>query len=364
MLRVRRAPGTKRRVDVPASPPPATEHSVLALQRTIGNQAVNRLLQRDFVRDLGPTNVADWTSKRHASVSVVTLYDEIAALAKAKDKLRDVKANGGKVNATRRAKEGEKDVKPGLNLVGQLQNDQAGGETGFVDADGVYTEGRLPVTLDGPLPTVAVMVGAKAFDRGKDHAFAVLRHELEHARHFEMMIDKLAEWRRDAVKGGAANLTATESRSRFDQWVKTSKTMDKVQKALLAGERSQTHASTELLAYVEGFVSVFHLGPQTPSISLMLTGDFPAAIHQLWKAGEKGQGANEEVRKLALARIRDYETKVLTAKERAAFRDWLKFLIRLGTEKPPQGKTDEDMAAKVAHSKLSAKAVLDFLKSL
>src|SRR5688572_32604268 len=46
-----------------------------------------------------------------------------------------------------------------------------------------YTEGRLPVTLDGPLPTVAVMVGAKAFDRGKEYAFAVLRHELEHARH-------------------------------------------------------------------------------------------------------------------------------------------------------------------------------------
>jgi hypothetical protein len=363
MLRVRKAARSADRIGLGVTPSRPPEHRVLALQRAIGNRAVHRLLQRDVVRDLGPTNAADWTSKRTESVTVLSLYDEIAKLAKAKDKLRDVKANGGTVNATRRAKEGEKDVKPGLNLVGQLENDQAGGETGFVDADGAYRGPRLPVTLDGGLPTVAVMVGAKAFDRGKDYAFSVLRHELEHAAHFELMIDKLAEWRREASKSGT-KLSPEQARSGFDRWVTKSKSMDRLHQALLLGEQGKNTAGTELLAYVEGFVSVFHLGPQVPSISLMLTGDFPAAIHQLWKAGEKGQGAPDVVRKAALARIRDYEQTVLTAPERKAFRAWLTFLIGLGTQEPPPGHTDEARATRLAHAKLSPKPVLDFLKQL
>jgi hypothetical protein len=363
MLRVRKAAraATRKRIDAKPSPPPP-EHRVLALQRTIGNRAVNRLLQRDFVRDLGPTTPADWTTKRAANVSVVTLYEEIAKLAKA-NTLRDVKANGGKINTVRKPREGEKAVKPGLNVVGEFDDPQAGGETGFVDTDGVFRGPHLPVRLDGGLPTVALMLGPKAFDRGKDHAFAVLRHEMEHARHFEMMIDKLGEWRALAAKRGE-KLTAGQSRSRFNQWVVTSKTLDKVQRALLVGEQDQKHASTELLAYVEGFVSVFHLGSQTPDIKLMLTGDFPAAIHQLWKAGEKGSGASDAVRKVALARLKDYEQNVLTASEKKAFRAWVAFMIELGTQKPPQGQTDEARAARMAHAKLKEKPVLDWLKSL
>jgi len=341
-------------------PPRPPEHEVLTLQRSIGNRAVHRLLQRDFVRDLGPTTPADWTAKRGADVSVVTLYEEIAKLAKS-ETLRDVRASGGKINALRKPKEGEKGVKPGLNLVGQFDDPQAGGETGFVDAHGVFRGPHLPVRLDGDLPTVAVMVAAKTFDRGKEHAFTVLRHELEHARHFEMMIDKLGEWRA-ANKGD--KLTADQSRARFDQWVAKSKTLDKMQRALLLGEQAQNQASTELLAYVEGFVSVFHLGPQTPDIKLMLTGDFPAAMHQLWKAGEKGNGASDAVRKFALARLKDYEQNVLTATQKKAFRAWLSFLIDLGTQKPPQEPTDEARARRLAHARLSETAVLNFLRQL
>jgi hypothetical protein len=364
MLRVRKAARAAGRITFGVTTPRPQEHRVLALQRAIGNRAVVRLLLRDFVRDLGPTTAADWTPKRAESVSVLTLYEEIAKLAKAKEKLRDVKASGGTINAARTANEGEKDVKPGLNFVAKLKDDQAGGETGFVDADGVYHGPHLPVTFDGPLPRVSVTLTGKAFDRGKEHAFAVLRHEMEHAAHFELMIDKLAEWRKDAAKGGVSKLSAAASRERFDRWVKASKSMDQVVKALLAGEQTQNHASTELLAYTEGFMSVFHLGPQAPSISLMLTGDFPAAIHQLWKAGEKGQGASDAVRKAALARIRDYEKNVLTAGEQKAFRAWLKFLIDLGTKEPPQGQTDEAKAARMAHAKLKSQAVLDWLKQL
>ena len=364
MLRVRRAARAADGRTVDVTPARPEEHPVLALQRTIGNRAVTRVLLRDFVRDLGPANAADWTPKRAGDVSVLTLFAEIAKLAKASDKLRDVKANGGSINAARTANEGEKDVKPGLNFAAKLENDQAGGETGFVDADGVYRGPHLPVTLDGPLPKVSVTLTGKAFDRGKDNAYAVLRHELEHAAHFELMIDKLAEWRKAAVKGGASKLSASASRERFDAWVKKSKSVDKLAKALLEGESAQNHANTELLAYAEGFMSVFHLGPQTPSISLMLTGDFPAAIHQIWKAGEKGQGASDTVRKAAIARLRDYEKNFLNAAEKKAFRAWLKFLIDLGTQTPPEGQTDEAKAARMAHAKLKPQAVLDWLRSL
>ena len=362
MLRVRRAArvAAGKRLEEKPPPPAPPEHKVLTLQRAIGNRAVNRLLQRDFVRDLGPATPSDWTAKRAASVSVVALYEEIAKLAKA-DTLRDVKATGGKINTVRKPKEGEKTVTPGLNLAGAFDDAQAGGETGFVDADGVYHGPHLPVSRDGGLPTVAVLLGPKAFDRGKDHAFAVLRHEMEHARHFEMMIDKLGEWRAIAAKKGEK---AGQARARFDRWVVTSKTLDKVHRSLLVGEQDQNQANTELLAYVEGFVSVFHLGPQTPDIKLMLTGDFPAAIHQLWKAGEKGNGASDAVRKLALARLKDYEQNVLTAAEKKAFRAWVTFMIDLGTQKPPTEQTDEAKARRLAHARLSEKPVLDWLKSL
>jgi hypothetical protein len=364
MLRVRKAArvAARTRFEEKAPAPTPREHRVLVLQRAIGNRAVNRLLQRDFDRDLGPTTRADWTTKRAESVSVVTLYEEIAKLAKA-DTLRDVRATGAKINTVRKPKEGEKTVKPELNLAGAFDDPQAGGETGFVDADGAYHGPRLPVTLDGGLPTVAVLLGPKAFDRGKDHAYAVLRHELEHPRHFEMMIDKLGEWRAIAAKK-RETLTAGQARVRFDRWVVTTKTLEKVKRSLLVGEQDQNQASTELLAYVEGFVSVFHLGPQTPDLKLMLTGDFPAAIHQLWKAGEKGNGASDAVGKLALARLKDYERNFLTAAEKKAFRSWVTFMIDLGTQKPPTDQTDEAKARRLAHARLSEKPVLDWLKSL
>jgi hypothetical protein len=119
MLRVRKAArvAARTRFEEKAPAPTPREHRVLVLQRAIGNRAVNRLLQRDFDRDLGPTTRADWTTKRAESVSVVTLYEEIAKLAKA-DTLRDVRATGAKINTVRKPKEGEKTVKPGPASIG------------------------------------------------------------------------------------------------------------------------------------------------------------------------------------------------------------------------------------------------------
>jgi hypothetical protein len=358
MLRVRRTRGSRDAIDVDvgASHP---SHRILALQRTIGNRAVHRLLQREVIRELG--SEAGWDPKAPPAEGVIPLYEQVAELAQAKDVLRDVKATKGAINTALRAKDGEKEIKPGLNFVAKLEGDDPAGEAGFVGADGVYAGPRLPVTASGDLPKVAVMLSGPAFARGKANAFGVLRHEIEHAKHMERIIDRLAEWRKELKD---AKLDPEAARLRFDKWTKARTKGDEVEQALLAGERDKVTSSTELLAYVEGFVSVFHLGPQTPSFGLIVGGRYPPAIHQLWKAAKHSAGAAAAVRRAGLERIRAYVTKALTGQEQEALRQWLDFLLRAGAQKPATTDPAEVNAAKLVHVDMSNSTVRAFLEEV
>lgn len=359
MLRIRRPTAAERRPA--AAQPRSPEHPLLALQRAIGNRAVQRLLQRQVVRNLG--SEAGWDPKAPPAAGVLPLYEQVAELAKAKDVLRDVKATNGAITTALRAKEGEKEIKPGLNFVAKLEGDEPAGEAGFVGADGVYMGPRLPVTASGGLPKVAVMLSGPAFERGKANAFGVLKHELEHAKHMERIIDRLSEWRA-GLKEGAAGVGPDEARTRFDSWTRAKTKGDEVELALLAGEREKTTSSTELLAYVEGFVSIFHLGPQTPALSQLVGGRYPPAIHQLWKAAKHSGAAAAAVKRAGLARIRDYVEKGLTEQERGALRDWVHFLLRLGSEPPMKGDSGEALAARVARADMSNATVRAFLEEV
>jgi hypothetical protein len=339
----------------------------LALQSVIGNRAMRALLHRqglrtEVIKSLGPDGSSgEWSPTRKGPVP--PLYAEIATLAKA-NRLRDVPGTTEKdVNLARRAlKDKSKDVKPGLNLVEQLGGD-AVGETGFVDAGGVYRGPRLPVSLAGPLPRVAVSLSQKAFDRGKDGALGTMRHEMRHAEHFQTMIDWLAKWRADVAKAGPLpTLTAEATGARFERWVAAQKSMSKIDRVLLAEERAGTTSNTELLAYVEGFVNIFHLGSELPSIKHGF--GLPPAIYQLYRAGGHFAVAHDDVKAAALARLREYYEQVLADKEREAFRRWLWFLIDHGTEemKLPGASADDVRAAKRLHNDL--KPLLGFLRQV
>jgi hypothetical protein len=302
----------------------------------IGNRAMGRLLAREalkdeIIRDIGP--VADpkqWSKQRTGDVR--PQYTEIAKLAKA-GRVRDVDVD--KVNTARNAKKGEKDIKPGLNFV---ENLSGRGECGFVDGQGVFRGPELPVSIDGPLPKIAIMLGPQAFQTGKDGALGTLRHEMKHAEHFQTMIDWLAKWRVEAKKAGGGS-----GRKDFDAWVDRNKAIGKVDHALLFGERGGNHQNTETLAHVEGFINIWHLRNDAPSVEVAAT--LPPALAQLRRAGEHYQHADKAVKAVALDRLRDYFRSVLTAAERTALRSWLAFLAEQA--KAPSGT---DAQSKLLHN--------------
>jgi hypothetical protein len=318
-------------------------------------QLLRAPLASEIIRDVGP--VADpneWSKTRSGDVR--PQYAEIATLAQA-GRLRDVKGTGkDDINTARQAKKGEKDIKPGLNFVAQLTGK---GETGFVDGQGVFRGPELPVSLDGPLPKVAVMLGPGAFQQGKDGALGTLRHEMKHAEHFQMMIDWLEKWRHEAVQSGA-KLADGAARTRFNAWIDQSKGLGKVERALLLGERTGNTANTEVLAYVEGFINIWHLRSDPPSLKVGF--EYPPALYQLRRAGEELLKADSPVQAAALDRLRDYFKTVLTANERAALKAWLTFLADNAREQAKNASAEDAPAAKVLHNDF--KPLAGFLKQV
>jgi hypothetical protein len=325
--------------------------SVRSLAGAIGNRAMLALLQRDVIKSLGaPGGPADWTQMRSGDIG--PQYADVATLAQAA-RLRDVSgtaekdinfiALGGKV--------GTAETKPGLNFAAKLFK-TARGETGFLDASGTYQAGRMPVTLDGPLPRVAITLTPEAFFHGKDSAVATLRHEMEHAAHMQMMIDRLARWRTSVrAKDKGAKLADPAARSRFDAWSTADKSLSPVDRALVLEEedtRKSQGYNTELLAYMEGFMAVFHLGPAHPSYAL--AADYPGAIEELWGAAKRFDAAGEKVRAAALERLAAYYRTVLDAAGKAAFREWLAWLSDHARETPRGLEGADASVAKKVHN--------------
>jgi hypothetical protein len=350
-----------------ASPESATR---LALPSAIGNRAMVRLLQRrppgtDVIKSLGAqADPKDYKQTRTGGIP--PLYADVAALAQA-GKMRDVAGTAEKdVTAVDNATVGKKNVKPGLNLVRNLSGK---GETGFVDADGIYRGSRLPVTLDGQLPKIAIMLAHEAFNHGKDSAVATMRHEMEHAGHLQLLVDQLDKWRK-AVKAKSASATLTDAAARtaFDKWVAAQTGISKVDRALIAADKDATgntakaawDRATEILAYAEGFMTTMHLGAQQPSLKLAI--DYPGAIEQLHGLAKRWGSADKDIRTATLERLRDYYEKVLDDTQRKGFRDWLWFLVDFASE-TPEGLTGDDLRAarKIAND---FKAYRDFLREL
>lgn len=159
MLRVPRAPDTR----APAGRR-SQQAQPLALPRAIGNRGMLALLQRrpvgsEVIRNLGATtNRQQWSPQRSGDIDPQLI--DIATLAQA-TRLRDVSIDKKDIgHPMSRPKPGVTDVKPGLNFTETLAQ-EGRAETGFVDGKGVYRAGRMPVTLEGALPRVAIMLAAR-----------------------------------------------------------------------------------------------------------------------------------------------------------------------------------------------------------
>ena len=329
--------------------------ATLRLQRSIGNHRTCALLRT--VRAAHPTpmstrrgefpqitkahhpgglNQKEWSDTLKAARAALdsgdleaagklykTLYFDVAATAEAV-KLRDV-ASGAPINITKGIDAG---FAPGLNLViGSGGSKEA--STGFVDAAGKFGIG-FDAAVKAGTPRIAIRMFTGTFKDDKVDTLRVLRHEMLHAHHHEQAIDSL--------KGGKA-LPQTD-----------------VDKAVVRDIKLGGSANTEVLAYVEGFMTAFHLKDPPPGPKDMVFVDLLGALETT--KVDTWRNAHESVRDEALGRLHEYYCNTLDAAHRAAFDAWVATL-EAQVAKDAEATRDGTGGAAGANAKRNAQRMFD-----
>jgi hypothetical protein len=301
--RVREPTRTEARRRQAEPEPPA--HEVLALQRRLGNQAVLRLLSAGGtlarkeppaptrtpiapVTNLyGGTTADQWEEHLNDGKGVKEPYSEIATLLNA-TVIEDVAGTRPEhINSALRA--GADELKPGLNFVSRLQPP---GQCGYL-YDGKFSA-ELPARRDGPLPTVAILLGPSAFVAGnKSRTLAVLRHELEHAAHNRMAITWLKRWRADAKA----------AKEPFRAWL-DKQSIAGADLALIRERLDNTDVNTEALAHLEGYIAGFpHESPAAAKTSRAVYGE-------LHEAADQWRNSDPAVQQEFSARLREFKARL------------------------------------------------------
>jgi hypothetical protein len=331
-----------RSVSIPDEP-------VLRLQRAIGNRATTALLRAPskpgeftLVDDLYPAGTMDAATWKRTVASAkqalaegrfddardlyTSLYQDVARTAAADTAgiVADLSINLAKVDDT--------GYKPGLNLI-LGSGGSKGGSTGFVDKSGHFNV-RLDLSAGAEVPGVAIRLYSSAFVADKARSLGVLRHEMAHAHHHQALLELVAKWR-STLKTAASDkpkARAPAPADAFESWLKANAKKLKLSPAdvalALETERHQVTHKTEVLAYVEEFMTAYGLIQPVPT-----TND--PIFAQLLGALESGRwaGAEDDVRKAAEARLDAYYCNVLKPDQRKVFDDWVaEQAAKTGTE--------------------------------
>jgi hypothetical protein len=297
---------------------------VLQLQSTAGNRAVAGLLRppvvqarRDHppIKDLVPAGTLDasaWATMHGQAKTALAKGDEGTAESLYLRLLADA---GTVAGVTVLAGFDPKQIhvyrgtaKAGLNL--SLDRGDEPGHVGWVDAAGTF---GVPLDFSKSVPAVqaGLMISPNAFHDEKTMSMRAIRHEMLHVRHRQITLDAITKW------------DAAGRRPAFEKWVpKNAKHLHLsdadvavVQKGALGGE-----VDTEVLAYVEGFMTEFHLSPPTKAGSNMAFFELLGAVETTkfltWKQ------AHEKVKDEALSRLRDYYDTLGSA-HRQRWKQWV-----------------------------------------
>ncbi len=313
----------RRETRRPQAEPEPPAHELLLLQRGLGNQAVQRLLNRGatlarkqppapsrtpiapVTHLYGVTDAEQWAAHLNEGTGVKQLYAEIAWLLNA-TVIEDVAGTTPEhINAVMRPTAG--DLCPGLNYVARLATP---GQCGYLYG-GTFSA-KLPAERDGPLPSVAILLGPNAFvATNKARTVAVLRHELEHAAHNQMALRWLKRWRADT----------RAAKQPFRAWLRT-QSIAAADLALIRERLDNTKVNTEALAHLEGYIAGFPLESAAAAKSSR------AAFGELAEAADHWRNAEPAVQQEFSARLREFKAR-LKGDRLAAF---LADLRRLKTE--------------------------------
>jgi hypothetical protein len=308
------SPATTRGVS--ASKP---DEPVLLLQRAIGNRATTALLRAPskpgeftLVEDLYPTGTMDAATWKRTVASAkealegrrfdeardlyTSLYQDLARTAAADSAgiVADLSVNLAKIDDT--------GYKPGLNLI-LGSGGSKGGSTGFVDNSGHFNV-KLDLSSGADVPAIAIRLFSSTFAEDKARSLGVFRHEMAHAHHHQALLELVARWR-STLKPAASdkpNAHAPAPGDAFESWLKASAKKLKLSQADVAlaieTERHQVTHKTEVLAYVEEFMTAFGLIQPAPT-----THD--PIFAQLLGALESGRWVTEQAAKTGTESMRD-----------------------------------------------------------
>ena len=308
----------------------AEQAAVLRLQRLLGNRGTRALLRsppgpRGEFPTLSDTATASglddssWKQKvaaakkalddrkvDEATALYTELYQDLAKTAGA-DVVDDIPASF----PVNRANKDDTGFKPGLNLVLGSGSDK-GGTTAWVDASGKF---RVPLsfTSGDPAPHIAVRLYSSSFTADKTMALDTLRHEMTHAVHLQKTLKQLRAWRL---------VDRTGDEGRFEKWLGAHRAdLSDADVALVKAAAKGLKGSTEVLAYVEGFMAVFHLiDPAPPPVHLVygeLLGVLETSTVLPWAS------ADSAVQTEAIRRLEQYYCEVLDFAHRRSFDEWV-----------------------------------------
>ncbi len=321
-----------RVTDAPAREPAGPVERLLQLQRQAGNQAVLHLLgpgsrsaggigpaivQRDSsghrenpdVTDLHPAGTLtdpQWTAAYRAAgakpsaAAYEPLFRDIAVTA-------GMSALPGFDLSTIPTTDGTT-VKPGLNLT--LATSGEPGHTGWVDKNGRFGVPLRP-GKGAPSVSIAVILGPGALSAEKALSLRTVRHEMVHVRHKLQVLDAVRAWQ---AGGGRTGL---------DAWLKqqqSKKKMSALDVALVGSGAKDASANTEVLGYVEGFMTDFHRRPapaaQAGPSFFELLGAVETTRLYTWAQ------ADPAVQQEALTRLREYRA-TLDPDHQRLWKEWL-----------------------------------------
>ncbi len=343
-LRVIARPAGRRSV-AKIPPTPATpargrlnpqQTAILQLQRSAGNQAVVRVLQRDKrtpspelapVTDLRPAGTLDekgWKIIYDQAVSAAAKGDARATTLYT-TLMRDAAITAGVAKVPgfdpdQIAPSDAKSAKPGLNLSlnGSLGSS---GKTAWIDTTGRWGASIDPTDRSISSWHVGVVILPGAFEAQKALSLGTIRHEMVHAQHRLTTQAAIIRWQQARSVGKPdADLTKGQS---FEAWLTAKPSPHKlsaVDRAVVGKVAKGGSADTEVLAYVEGFTTSYHHTKATVEATKEIFAELlgPADLD----SGDRWTNATDPVRNEAMARLQAYWA-TLGAAHRDLWRQWL-----------------------------------------
>jgi Domain of unknown function (DUF4157) len=237
------------------------------------------------------------------------LYHDVASLAKANRVVR----SSDEINVVAGSKATCKDVKPGLNLsLGDSGEWGANASTAFAYEDGKFDE-RLRAR-GVPQPEVGIVLSRSAFKPEKEQTLGFLRHEMIHA---EILADDAYR----ALRSDPRVTAAPDQISTADQ---------------------------ELLACVEGFMTMFRLTHPAPT---SISPEHPAFTELLGALSRRDvfpwAWAHSTYKTEAVRQLGEYYCQALDREHREAFDGWVRNKLaiargpRLEVVLPEEGKSPQ-----------------------